>query len=65
MLLTVEQLSEKYPAFSIRYLRRLLAARKANGFDRAVIAITKRKLVIDESKFLEWVETHRERQKSG
>lgn len=60
MLLTIEQLSEKYPAFSIRYLRRLLADRKTNGFDSTVIAITQRRLLIDEAKFLEWIDQHRE-----
>ena len=60
MLLTVEQLSEKYPSFTIRYLRTLLAERKANGLAAAVLAISKRKLMIDEEKFMEWLESKRE-----
>lgn len=60
LFLTIEQLSEKYPAFSTRYLRRLLANRKTNGIDIAVITITRGKLVIDEEKFLAWINQHRE-----
>ena len=60
MLLTVEQLSEKYPAFTIRYLRTLLAERRTNGLDAAVLAVSKRRLMIDEEKFMEWLESKRE-----
>lgn len=59
MLLTTGQFSEKYPAFSMRYLRRLLKERKTNGLANAVIALTQRRLLIDEEKFMEWIESRR------
>lgn len=60
MLLTVDQFSEKYPAFPLRYLRGLLSERKTNGLAEAIIAMSQRRLLIDEERFFQWVETHRE-----
>lgn len=59
MLMTTEQFVDKYPAFSMRYLRRLLSERKTNGLADAVIALSHRRLLIDEEKFMEWIETRR------
>ena len=59
MLMTTEQFVGKYPAFSMRYLRRLLAERKENGLADAVISLSQRRLLIDEAKFMAWVESRR------
>lgn len=58
--LTVTQLSEKYRAFSPRYLRTLLLNRDENGFKDCVIALSSRRVLIDEEKFLAWIDQHRE-----
>jgi hypothetical protein len=57
--LTIQQLSDKYPAFSRSSLRWLIHKRKANGFDQAIIRIGRR-LLIDEVRFLEWIDNRRE-----
>lgn len=57
--LTVKQVSEKYPAFTIRYLRTLLQNRNENGFSVCVIMPSPKRIVIDEEKFLEWIESKR------
>ena len=59
MLMTTEQFIDKYPAFSMRYLRRLLHERDTNGLANAVISISQRRLLIDEERFMEWVEAKR------
>lgn len=60
MLLTVEQFAKKHSAFPVRYLRGLLSERKTNGLADAIIAMSKRRLLIDEERFFEWVEAKRE-----
>jgi hypothetical protein len=56
--ITPEQLSEKYPeAFTIRWIRAILAERDKNGVDVAIHKVG-RKLFIDEEKFFEWIESH-------
>jgi hypothetical protein len=68
-LYTVQQTSERYPAFSQSALRFLIfnaEPRKnsrnetipGNGLGSAIIRIG-RKVLIDETKFLEWIESHR------
>lgn len=59
MLMTTEQFVDKYPAFSMRYLRRLLHERQENGLSDAVISLSRRRLLIDEEKFMAWVESRR------
>ena len=59
MLMTTEQFVDKYPAFSMRYLRRLLYERQSNGLADAVISLSHRRLLIDEEKFMAWVESRR------
>jgi len=64
-LSTVRQFSEKYPAFSQGSLRNLIHLSTerysskgkipANGLAVALVRIG-RKLLIDESKFFEWIE---------
>jgi len=64
-LSTVRQFSEKYPAFSQGSLRNLIHLSTerysskgkipGNGLDIALVRIG-RKLLIDESKFFEWIE---------
>ena len=51
---TVDQFSKKYPAFSISSLRWLLFHRDTNGLAAAVIQLGRR-LLIDESAFVEWL----------
>lgn len=58
--LTLKQISEKYRAFSLRYLRTLLLNRHQNGFSDCVISLSANRLLIDESKFLSWIDQHRE-----
>lgn len=58
--LTVNQIAEKYRAFSIRYLRGLLLKRHENGFNDCVIALSPSRLLIDEERFLAWIDQHRE-----
>ena len=62
---TVRQFSEKHPAFSQGSLRKLIHLSTerysskgkipANGLDMALLRIG-RKLLIDETKFFEWIE---------
>lgn len=60
MLFTVEQFARKYPAFPVRYLRGLLSERKTNGLADAIIAMSQRRLLIDEERFFQWIEEKRE-----
>ena len=65
LLLTVRQFAEKYPAFSEPSLRNLIfnafpnssrkVAIEGNGLDMAILKVG-RKVLIDETKFFEWVE---------
>ena len=65
VLSTIRQFSEKHPAFSQGSLRNLIhfsterysskGKIPGNGLDIALVRIG-RKLLIDESKFFEWVE---------
>lgn len=64
-LLTVKQLSQKHPAFSLSSLRNLLfkakqrmtsiGAIQGNGLEKAVIRVG-RKILIDEEIFFEWLD---------
>lgn len=68
-LLTVRQFSDKHPAFPQGSLRNLIflsenrktskATIKGNGLDIALVRI-RRKLLIDEAKFFEWVNAQQE-----
>ena len=55
---TVEQLSQKYPAFPQRKLRYLILKRDANGFSRCIRRIGKN-IVINENEFVAWIEDQR------
>lgn len=54
---TVEQLAERYPAFSLPSLRWHLFNRAHNGLDAAVVQLG-RKVLIDEAAFIEWLRSH-------
>ena len=63
-LFTVQQFSEKYPAFSQSSLRNLIFLSKAristqgvipgNGFGMAIIRV-RRKILINEHNFFKWI----------
>lgn len=53
-LLTVRQLSEKYPAFPQGGIRHIIFHEKENNFDAVTIRVG-RKVLIDEEAFLDWV----------
>jgi hypothetical protein len=53
-LLTVRQLSEKYPAFPQGGIRHLIFHEKENGFDIVTIRLG-RKVLISEEAFLDYV----------
>ncbi|MGD2169931.1 MAG: hypothetical protein PVI40_06800 [Chlamydiota bacterium] len=55
-LFDVDNLSKQHPGFSAQTLRHLIAESKSNGFDAVIKRIGKRKIVLDESAFLKWVE---------
>lgn len=52
--LTVAQLSERHPAFSVPALRHLIFDSKTNGFDSVIYRVRK-KLVLEESAFENWI----------
>jgi hypothetical protein len=55
--LTVNQLSEKHPAFTRGGLRALIFNENSNGLAKVgVIVRIGRKVLIDESKFFAWIE---------
>ncbi|HEY2345413.1 MAG TPA: DNA-binding protein [Xanthomonadaceae bacterium] len=53
---TVEQLAEKYPAFTIPSLRWLLFNREHNGLKSAVVQLGRR-VLIDEQAFVAWLKS--------
>jgi len=56
--LTVKQFAEKHPAFSVGSLRDLIFHSSFNGMDEhKVICRVGAKILINEDKFFEWVET--------
>lgn len=59
-LLTLQQLGEKYPVFSKHTISNLFRARQKNGLWTTVVAIGPKKLLVDESRFDEWLESRRE-----
>lgn len=56
--LTLREFSNKHPSFSHNHLRWLMKNREKNGISLAIIKIDRR-LMIDESKFFEWLDTKR------
>ena len=57
--LTVKQFAEKHPAFSIGSLRDLIFHSQFNGMDEyKVICRVGAKILINEDRFFEWVETN-------
>jgi hypothetical protein len=59
MKCTVKQLAEKNPCFTESAIRWMLFNRKTNGLSVAVTKLGK-KILVDDQKFNEWVESHRE-----
>jgi len=57
-LLTVDQFSQEYPAFSQGSLRFLIFEAKTNGFDHVLVRIGRR-VLLDETRFHEWVDKKR------
>jgi hypothetical protein len=56
--LTVKQFSEKQPAFSQGSLRSLIFNADKNGLAKSgAIARMGRKILIDENKFFQWIES--------
>ncbi len=55
---TVEQMAEKYPAFTEPSLRWLLFNRETNGLNAAVVQLG-RKVLIDEQAFVAWLRLHK------
>lgn len=53
--LTVKQLSARYPAFTEGSIRWAIFNRDRNGFTPVICRIGQ-KIVLDEAKFVEWVE---------
>lgn len=59
-LLTPKQLVARHEWLKMGTLRRYLFNRLYNGLaeQKVVIALSQRKLLIDENKFVEWVRSH-------
>ncbi|NGX46774.1 MAG: hypothetical protein K1000chlam3_00137 [Chlamydiae bacterium] len=55
-LLTVPQFSQKHPAFSQSALRHLIFDAENNGFCCVVKRVGKRKILLDEHSFFQWVD---------
>lgn len=58
-LRTVQQLSERNPAFTQPSLRWLIFNAKTNGLDKAIVRVGTR-VLIDEPRFNRWLERQRE-----
>lgn len=52
---TVDQFTQRNPAFSIGGLRWLLFNRKENGLEKAVVRVNRR-VLIDEKLFFDWLD---------
>ena len=60
--MTVKQFAEKYPAFTVGSLRDLIFHAPFNGMDEyKVICRIGAKILINEDRFFEWVETNPKR----
>ena len=57
VLVTVQQLCQRTPAFKEQTIRQLLFDRDKNGLDRVVRQLG-RKVLIDEEKFFGWIDEH-------
>ena len=55
VLVTVQQLCQRTPAFKEQTIRQLLFDRHSNGLDKVVRHLG-RKLLIDEEQFFEWID---------
>jgi hypothetical protein len=57
---TVQQFSEKHPAFSVGGLRALIFNASSNGLNEsgAIVRIGRR-ILLSETKFFDWVEAQR------
>lgn len=61
-LFTVAQFSYRHPAISQAALRHLIFNAKGNNFHKVIKRIGKRKILLDEQAFYDWVD---EQQKKG
>lgn len=59
VLVTLQQLTEQYPAFPEGSLRWLLFHRDDNGLSKAIVKIGRR-VLIDKEEFEKWLENQRE-----
>ena len=57
-IVTIDQLTELFPAFAEKTVRWWIYNGKSNGFETCVIRIGSR-IYIDKEKFVQWVESHR------
>jgi hypothetical protein len=55
---TVQQFSQKHPAFTPGSLRWLLFHRETNGLARAVLKVGRR-VLLDEDAFFTWLDEHK------
>jgi hypothetical protein len=53
--LTVKQLPEKYPAFTVNAIRWWIFNKGTNGFDTVVLKVGRR-VLIDEVAFIAWLQ---------
>lgn len=60
VFLTPRQLTERPLGISMRTLRGLLFERQENGLARCVVKLGPKALLIDEAKFIAWLEERRE-----
>ena len=61
-LFTVPQFCQDNPAFNIGGMRWLLFHRDTNGLAKAVVKVGRRRILIDEDLFVEWLDDQNERE---
>jgi len=54
-LLTVSQFATEHPAFSQSALRHLIFDASTNGFSTVICRVGKRKVLLDEEAFFQWI----------
>ena len=59
--LSVAQLAAEYPAFTQCSLRHLIFNASENDFDKVIRRVGKRKLLLCEKAFHEWIESQNEK----
>jgi hypothetical protein len=56
-LLTVQQFCEKHQAFTPGGIRWLLFHRESNGLTKAIVRVGKKRLLINEQRFFDWLDS--------